>query len=156
MLRSIKSFYDKKIALSKPETGITDKKATDHALRLATAALLIEITRADSEVKAVELEAVARALDKKFELAPQETAELIELATEEADGAVSFYEFTSLINKGFSYERKRLIISLLWQVVFSDEYMEKHEEHYVRKIAELLHVSHRDFIETREEARPNF
>ena len=151
MLRSIKRFYDKKIA--SPETGVTAKKATDHAVKLATAALLVEITRADSEVKEVELEAVARALERKFDLAPDDIAELIELATLEADGAVSFYEFTTLINKGFSYDQKKEVVSLLWEVVFSDDEMEKHEEHYVRKIADLLHVSHRDFIETRERAR---
>ncbi|MDX1811364.1 MAG: TerB family tellurite resistance protein, partial [Gammaproteobacteria bacterium] len=56
------------------------------------------------------------------------------------------YEFTSLINNGFSPEEKVKIIELMWQVAYSDKELEKYEEALVRKIADLLYVPHTAFI----------
>jgi len=146
MLGSLKVFFDKKI---RPRDGVTSKQATEHSLRLATAALLIEAVRADTHVMDIELKAVREGLGRKFAINEEETAELIALAQAEADGAVSLYEFTSLIDKGFKYGDKKHIIELLWEVVYADDLLEKHEEHLVRRIADLLQVSHRDFIEAK-------
>jgi uncharacterized tellurite resistance protein B-like protein len=90
---------------------------------------------------------------KTFGISDEETAELISMADEEVKGSVSFYQFTRLINKGFSYEQKKGVVEHLWRVVFADAELERHEEHLVRRIADLLHVEHRDFIEAKLKAR---
>ncbi len=152
MLRSIKTFFDKKI---KPPRGVTTKKATEDSLRLSSAALLIEAMRADDNVSDEELHAMRAGLGKKFGTNAEETEALIRLAEEAAASAVSLYGFTSLINKGFEYDEKKEIIELLWEVVYADNILEKHEEHLVRRIADLLHVSHKDFIETKLSVKRN-
>ncbi|MFQ5353724.1 MAG: TerB family tellurite resistance protein [Thermodesulfobacteriota bacterium] len=146
MLRGIKSFFDKKI---KPARGVTSQKATEDSLRLATAALLIEAVKADDNVSEEELITLRTVLGKRFGLDSAETEMLIRLAEEQAAEAVSLYGFTSLIDKGFKYEDKKNIIELLWEVVYADRVLDKHEEHLVRRIADLLQVSHRDFIEVK-------
>jgi len=150
MLKSIERFFNKRI---KSVDTVTGKEATDHSLMLATAALLIEISRADNVISLEETDLITRVIRTTFSLSDDETDELIRLAEEEVEEAVSFYQFTHLINKGFSYERKLHVVGLLWQVVFADEEMEKHEEYFVRKIADLLHVSHRDLIEAKHKAK---
>ena len=150
MIKSIERFYNKRI---KSSGGVTSVEATDQALMLATAALLIEISRADSVITPEETETITNAVRKTFSLTEKETEELIEMAEVQVKEAVSFYQFTHLINKGFSYEKKLHLIDLLWQVVFADSEMEKHEEYFVRKIADLLHVSHRDLISAKHRAR---
>ena len=150
MLKTIKRFFDEKL---KPEQGVTSREATEHSLQLATAALLIEVTRADSDVKEAEREMVAAAVSKTFSISAEETAELIEMAGQELKEAVSFYQFTGLINKGFSYDEKKHVVELLWRVVFADAEMEKHEEHLVRRVSGLLHVEHKDFIKAKQAAR---
>jgi uncharacterized tellurite resistance protein B-like protein len=45
------------------------------------------------------------------------------------------------------------IIERLWQIAFADNHLDKHEEHLVRKVADLLHVPHRDFIAAKKRAR---
>jgi len=116
---------------------------------MATAALLIEAAGADAHVEEVELDAVREGLSRHFGIKEAEIGELMALARQEADSAVSLYEFTSLINKGFKYDDKRHIVELLWEVVYADSLLEKHEEHLVRRIADLLQVRHKDFIETK-------
>ncbi len=150
MLKTIERFFNKRI---NPTGGVTSKEVTERALMLATAALLIEISRADSVISPEETDLITRAIRTTFSLTDDETDEIIAMAEEEVQGAVSFYQFTHLINKGFSYERKLHVIELLWQVVFADLEMEKHEEYFVRKIADLLHVSHRDMIAAKHRAR---
>jgi uncharacterized tellurite resistance protein B-like protein len=150
MLRTIQRFFDTKISSS---ASVTSQSATDSSLQLATAALLIEITKADQNIKSEERSMVTSAVQRTFNLTPEETSELIAMAEEEVKGAVSLFQFTHLIDKGFPYEKKKHVVELLWHVVFADAEMEKHEEYLVRRIANLLHVSHGDFIETKLKAR---
>jgi uncharacterized tellurite resistance protein B-like protein len=150
MLRNIQHFFDTKISSS---ASVTSQAATDSSLQLATAALLIEITKADQNIKSEERSMVTSAVQRTFNLTPEETNELITMAEEEVKGATSLFQFTHLIDKGFPYEKKKHVVELLWHVVFADAEMEKHEEYLVRRIANLLHVSHGDFIETKLKAR---
>ena len=41
-----------------------------------------------------------------------------------------------------------------WQVALADNRLDKHEDHLVRRLAELLYVSHSDLIRIRNRVRP--
>ena len=41
---------------------------------------------------------------------------------------------------------KVTLIENLWRVAYADGELHHYEEHLVRRIADLIHVSHRDFI----------
>lgn len=142
MLQSIKAFFQEKMS------AVSDDKpdSSEHALQLATAALLIEMTRADFEVKDEERRAVTAAIQSAFQLSPDETAALITLAEEEVNQATDMFQFAALMNKEFSRERKVLVLEHLWTVAFADAEIEKYEEHLIRKVTTLLHLHHDDFI----------
>jgi uncharacterized tellurite resistance protein B-like protein len=150
MLDSIKRFFQERIV---EEAARPSTEEREHALRLAAAALLFEVVRADAEVKDEERTVMRAAIQSTFGLATAEAEELMRLAEEESRSAVSLYEFTRLVDTGFSPEQKKRIVELLWLVSFADA--EKHplEEHLVRKIAGLLHVRHPDFIDAKIKAR---
>jgi uncharacterized tellurite resistance protein B-like protein len=74
---------------------------------------------------------------------------LKELAKEKIRKATDYYEFTSLIHKGLSYEQKVEVIEHLWGIALTDKHLDKHEEYVVRKIADLIYVEHKDFIEAK-------
>lgn len=148
MLKRIQTFFNQQIMASSQTRG---GEHDEHALKLATAALLLEVTRADYEVLDVERQTVEAAVRKVFDLTEAETRELTELAEQEVESAVSLYQFTALINQHFSPQEKIRIVEMLWQVVFADGHMDSHEEAMVRKIAELIYVPHRDFIRTKHQ-----
>lgn len=150
MLRVIQRFFDTHIAELCRDP---DPREREHGHRLAAAALLIEMTRADHEVKAIEREAVERAIDKAFGLPGEETRELVALAELEADQATSLYEFTQLINQHFADADKAHMVELLWEVAYADGELDKYEEHLVRKVADLIHVPHRTFIRAKHRAK---
>jgi uncharacterized tellurite resistance protein B-like protein len=123
------------------------------SLELATAALLIEVSRADFDVSEDERAVIEEQVRRSFGLTEEETREIVALAEEEVARAVSLYEFTRLVDRSFTPEQKRHVIGLLWEVAFSDQRVEAREEHLIRKLAALLHVPHEAFIAEKVAAR---
>lgn len=141
MLRKLRRFYDS--YLSNDSATAQDP---EQATRLATAALLMEMARMDESIAPDERRRVTQVLQSFFQLSTQESTALQELAEQTAQQAASYHEFTAQLNKHFSQERKIQVIEYLWEVAYADDQLDKYEEHFVRKIADLLHVSHKDFI----------
>lgn len=149
MLAAIQRFFVNQI-----DPGHRDIRPSDqHRLQVATGALLVEMMRTDVECTESERTVVLGALRDKFNLTDGETHQLMELAEAEADDAIDHYQFTSLIKTGFSPEQKRKVVEYLWAVAYADADVDKHEEHLVRKIANLIGVSHKEFIEAKLRVR---
>ena len=149
MIASIRDFFSQMI-----EPAVTAQgAAADHALHLATAALLLEMMRMDSSVTAAETAAVARSLQTRFGLDAAQVDTLMALAAEEAKQATDYFQFTSLINRSFSAEQKVQVVEYLWQVAYADGNLDAHEQHFMRKIADLLYISHADYVAAKQRAR---
>jgi uncharacterized tellurite resistance protein B-like protein len=148
-LEALRELFQTKVALGADAPA----DAREHALRLAAAALMFEIVRADASVKDDELTVMRAALQSTFELSAEETGELVRLAEAQSRAASSLYEFTSLVDAGLDASQKKRIVELLWLVAFADGRKDAHEEHLVRRIAGLLHVPHPDFIDAKLRAR---
>jgi uncharacterized tellurite resistance protein B-like protein len=148
MFQAIQEFFEKRIRSTSGEPD-----SIERALQLATAALLVEVSRADLEIKDEERRVIGEAVRRTFHLSEHDTDLLIRLAEEEAQTATSTHQFTHLIDKHFPIEQKVHIVELLWRVAFADADKDKHEEHLIRRIADLLHVPHREFIDAKIRAR---
>jgi len=148
MLRSLQDFFSRNVATDTGAAGDTEDR-----LRLATAALFVEMTRADFEVSKVEDDAVVRSIETTLGIAGDRARELLQLAKEEASEAVELFQFTRLVDREFSAEQKADVVQRLWEVAMADSYVDKHEEYLVRKIANLLHVPHAEFIAAKKRAR---
>jgi len=142
VIKSTRSLLDR---LLRPDDPQTDQ-ATDDALKLAVAALLVEVVQADFETSIVEREQVLGSLPLLLELDADARAALLELASREIDQAHDLHQFTSRVNEGFTPERKLLLLEQLWRVARADQRVHKYEEHLIRRIADLLHVPHSAFI----------
>lgn len=147
MLKAIRDFFEQHI------DQVPAPRQEAHRLQLATAALLVEVVRGDGTIAPAEREAMLAAIGAKFALAPQEAAALIDLAEREARLANDTYQFTSLINRSFSPAQKLRVVELMWQVAYADAGLSAHEQHVLRKVAELLHVPHGDYIAAKMRAR---
>lgn len=124
-----------------------------HALRLATAVLLVEVARADFNEDLVEEQTIAELLSRHLDLSDEEIERLVENAKSEADHSASLQAFTRELHEALSVEEKLDIVEMLWRVALADEYLDKHEDHVIRKIAGLLYVSHGDLIRIRNRVR---
>lgn len=142
MLKSIRRFFEENIA---PDRDADTEKA-GHRAKVAAAALLVEVVRSDDEFSEEERSAVLEAAGRGFDLDEGESARLLELAEAEAREAHDLYQFTSQINQAFSAEQKVRLIEELWRVAYTDDVLHRYEEHVIRKVADLIHVPHSEFI----------
>ena len=138
----IRKFVDKVVsAISVPSSEEESTEDREHALRLATAVLMIDVARADHLFDENEFDRILELISKHFDLDAEDTAELIVAAHERSEDAVSAYEFTRLLHDNLDEREKSSIVSLLWQVAYADGELDKYEDSFVLTISDLLHVS---------------
>lgn len=142
MLAAIRDFFDRRIAPCAGEDG----KDAEHRLKVAAAVLLVEVARSDHEFTAAERESVLASVQRNFGLTEAEAHELVVLAEAESNEAHDIYQFVSAINAGFAPERKALLVEELWRAAFADSILQGHEEHLIRRVADMLHLPHSQFI----------
>ncbi len=126
----------------------SDKPQT-HTTELATAVLLSEIIRADREADPRELEAYRTLLEKQFSLDADELNALMNEGQTSAEEAVDMVQFTHVINQKCNIDEKQAILTGLWEVAYADKNIAPVEEHTIRRIADLLHLPHSQFIKTK-------
>lgn len=117
--------------------------------QLALAALLVEMARADFDESAGEHTEIIRLLAGHFELSESESALLLERAAKAMDEAVCLFDFTRALHDSLDYDQKLTVVELLWQLALSDDRLDKYEEYLMRKVGDLLYVSHKDIIRLR-------
>lgn len=147
MLRTLKDLFE---AFTAPAGPLPSE---EHTLHLATAVLLVEVMRADPALGPQERAAVVQALRRSFTLAEDELQRLVELAQETARSANDFFRFTSTINERFTHEQKVHMVEHMWSVAFADGHLDAHENHLIAKVADLLHVTHGEYIAAKLHAR---
>ena len=145
MINKIKEFFNKKNAEAEDDSH--------SVLNIATAALLIEVMTIDGNMDQEEMDSVKSNLSTILELSDDEIQELIDLSQEEVSDATSLYQFTKEINANFELQQKLDLMTALWQVALADDYLDKYEESILRKIADLIHLRHSEYIECKSRAR---
>ena len=121
--------------------------------RIAASVILLEAAHADHECTDEELDHVIETLRSDFNLTQKHAEELLELAHRERSQAVDLFEFTNHINNEFSKEEKKAVLEAVWRIIHIDGLLEKHEDHFARKLTHLLRLNHKDMIDAKIKAR---
>ena len=148
MFRTLKNLFDDGIA------RLATREAAIDTLPLAVAALLLEIARADHQVDEAERRAVVAAVARVCVLDADALQNLLHTASEVVEEAVSLFEFTDVVNARLERGQKLELLQLLWRVAYADGRLDHYEEYYIRKVADLLHLSHSEFIRAKLAASP--
>lgn len=130
----------------KQKGNLNEEPDTEHALQMAAAILLLEVSRADFDISEDELEVIQQALESQFDLSKEEGHALLQLAQEEHERYTSAHAFIRILNESLEAEQKEQLLASLWRVAYADQMLDKYEEYHVRKIADWLYLSHSDFI----------
>jgi uncharacterized tellurite resistance protein B-like protein len=100
-----------------------------------------------SEARRTKLQAVLRA---RFQLDDLAVSRLIEAADAANRAAIDLYHFTRQLNNAISDEDRRLIIRMMWEVIYADGRVNEFESNIMWRVADLLGVSSRQRIELRQ------
>lgn len=146
MLAKITTFFQ-----SLNEESSSDAKAL--SVEMACTVLLCEVMRADGHLDDAEQSFLSKIISEQFSLLPDEVSELIKKAIELSEHAVDFHQFTSKINSQYSPQEKEQIVTLLWQLAMADGEIASIEEHIIRRISDLLHLSHAQYIRAKSSVK---
>ena len=145
MLKKIKGYISE--LGNQPSDVENQEEKEKNIINNACAALLIETALADKVFNTEEIDSMKKTLREVYEIDEKDLDELISESEKRVSESTSLYEYTRLINDLCDYQDKLKLINNLWAIAFADKHLDKYEEYLIRKISDLLHVSHSDFIQ---------
>ena len=145
MLKKIKGYIFE--LGNQPSDVENQEEKEQNIINNACAALLIETALADKVFNDEEIDSMKRTLKEVYEIDEKDLDELISESEKKVSESTSLYEYTRLINDLCDYQDKLNLINNLWAIAFADKYLDKYEEHLIRKVSDLLYISHSDFIQ---------
>lgn len=128
------------------------EKSDPQQLAVAATALMVQLARVDQSEDDVELDTIVDCAVRSRAITREEAKTIVADARAHAEDATSLYEFTEQLNEKLDQAGKAEILESIWRVAFADGRIDKYEEHLIRRIAELLHLNHREYMECRHRA----
>ncbi len=119
----------------------------------AAAALLLEAAQADNQIDDTELEQIELSLVNNLGVNPENIKVIVREAQKQLDHATCLHEITKIINQNWTVKDKISLIESMWKVVLSDQHLDAHEQHLMRKIKGLLHIPQTEYIAAKLRAR---
>ena len=145
MIDLLKKFFIK----TTDEKSAGKSAETSHDGRIATCALLLEMANIDGKFSELEKESIVEVLKNDYQLSVEHASALMKAAEDELEKSIDLWQFAKLINQNYSTEEKIKVIETVWQVIYTDGILDKHEDYLVHKLAKLLRLSHKQLIDTK-------
>ena len=127
------------------KTKEIEEESKDSSIQKSICSLMIEVAYSDNQLDESELKAMANSLGK-LDIEEEEIQEIVDATLAKSKESISFYEHTRILNDQLDYDQKKEVLNSVWAIAFADGEMDKHEEHLIRRIADLLYLNHKDFI----------
>ncbi len=124
-------------------------KKTLQDIRIATCALMIEMSKIDGRFSASEEEKILSILKTNYGLSGEEAALLLDASNEELEKSIDLWRFARLINESYTLEEKQRIMEMVWEIAYTDGILDKHEDYLLHKLAKLLRLSHKQLIDAK-------
>ncbi|WP_417674665.1 TerB family tellurite resistance protein [Pseudodonghicola sp.] len=124
----------------------------DGDARLALAALLVRVARADDDYAEAERDRIDRIVAARYGLSPFEVTHLRRQAEELEEQAPDTVRFTRAIKEAVPYEDRRAVIEAAWSVALADGARDDEEDALLRLVSNLLGVNDRDSALARQKA----
>jgi len=142
MLDRILAFFENKTDVEEP-LSVEDSAAV----------LLIEVMMADHDMDQRERECITQILAKRMGDDEPAIASCIDAAILRQEESHDLFQFTRTINDSWGEQERFELVVDMWRVAFADGRLDKHEDHRIRRVAELLHLHHSHFIKAKATAQ---
>lgn len=142
-------FFKKVFAEPSEEAFFQQSNIQHHDPRIAACALLLEMAHIDGEFSSEEKDNLLSLLKNEFELSGADAHEMIKSAEEELSNSLDLWKFADMINENFSIEEKLRVVELLWELIYTDGRIDKHEDYLIHKLAHLLRITHSQLIDAK-------
>lgn len=128
--------------------------AADDA-RLAMAALMVRVAKADYEYAPAEVAVINELLMERYNLNAEAAATLRTEAEAMEAKAPDTVRFTRLVKDSVPYEDRIAVAESLWKIVLADNHRDHEEDSFLRLVVHLLGVNDRDSALARQRVQAN-
>ena len=123
-----------------------ESDSDDQQIALSAAMLLLEVAWADHAIEERELDLIRTSLISLYDISETQVEAVIAEAKLEHQEISSIFPFTRTLNEQLNTEERKRLLESLWRLNAFDGSAFHYEEGVIRKIAELLYLTHSDFI----------
>ena len=122
-----------------------------HKTHLAAACILLSVADADEVLEDRELDIISDILQEFFTINKNDTASLLDEATQTWQESTDLFQFGAQLNQNFSRDDKLDFISCVFEVAYADGDLHYLEHHTVKKIANILQLDRDEIIAAKAE-----
>ena len=145
----IKQKWKERLLKNLSAPPVEEEQGRFDRVQIATCVILLEVAKYDDEFSSIEEETMKAILKKDFSISGEAIEDLMKVAEDQREESVDLWEFTNVINQHFSREEKLKIMEAAWKIIYSDEVLNRYEDHYVHVLAGLLRLRHADLIDAK-------
>jgi len=128
------------------DSETSSQKTISKKYQVATAALLVEVAKADGDFSKDERKRIIALMKSDFDLDNECVNELLALSEQKVKDSVSVYEFSSVINESFTQQEKLDLIKNLWRIIYEDGKLDSHEDRLIKIIGSTMNIEHKNII----------
>lgn len=118
----------------------------------AITVLMVEIMMSDHDPDAREQAAIVEQLMERTGEPRDAIQALVARAQQTHADSHDLYQFTKLLNERLSVDEKMDLMVDLWRTALADGVIDKHEDHMIRRLSDLLYLHHSHFIRAKHRA----
>jgi uncharacterized tellurite resistance protein B-like protein len=130
-----------------------EESAPDLTTEDAITVLMVEIMKSDHHPDEREQAAIVDRLVERTGEPRAEVEALVDRAQQTHADSHDLFRFTKLLNDKLSVDEKMDLIVDLWRTALADGVIDKHEDHMIRRISDLLYLHHSHFIKAKHLAQ---
>lgn len=121
--------------------------------RVALGALLTLVADADGLTSDPERAAKRQILAQRGFADPEEQRQILAASSQALAARLDWHGFTWEVNRTFTYPERVRLVQDLFRVAWADQELANDEVETIRKIAALMWVEHKDFIQAKLDAK---
>ena len=147
MFKSVKTLFSKSDSQHSLELEEQD------LVPIAAAMVLLEVAWADHILQPEEKNLIETALTNLYGFDQSQANRVLKQAESEHKRSTGLHKFTRTLNEQLDLDEKITLLTHLWRMNNLESASFHYEEHVIRKIADLLHLRHSEFIKAKLDAK---
>ena len=125
------------------------RRETSHDLKLAVAVVVVRSAYCDKRFAEEERTEILKDLSHEFSLEERDVEELIEEAREFQEYDSWIASFIDRIRESFTVDQRIEVLSLVWRVVESDDFIDSEEQDFINQLEERLGLTAKEGAEAK-------
>lgn len=125
------------------------QESEEHLIQRASAMLLFEVATADHEVTDTEREQLLASVISATTLKRAEAQSLLEDVERDVEALTSHHRFVRLLVDTLDVSERGVLLEQMWRVAYADGEVDRYEEHFIRRVADLLYLPHSRYIQAK-------